>query len=118
MVEQRIIIAGSRSFTDYHKFKQIFSGLFPVVGYIQIVSGTARGADQLGERYAEKWNIPLKRFPADWDKHGKAAGHIRNQEMAEYADVLVAFWDGESKGTKSMIDKALKEKLETHVYLI
>ena len=81
-----------------------------------VVHGTARGADTLGCQWASTWGLSIMPFPADWHTHGKAAGHIRNAEMADYADVLVAFWDGESKGTKGMIDVALKKGLEVHVY--
>ena len=76
---------------------------------VQIASGGARGADSLGERYAIEHNLDLKIFPANWDKFGNAAGPIRNAEMAEYADYLVAFWDGKSRGTANMI-QAMKNK--------
>jgi len=82
----------------------------------EIVSGKAKGADTFGEEFARVWSIPVKEFPADWDQYGKAAGHRRNYEMAKYADVLIAFWDGESRGTRDMIDTALREGLEIHVY--
>jgi len=70
---------------------------------VQIVSGTARGADKLGEAYAYSHGLSVKRFPADWESHGKAAGVIRNAEMAEYCDAAIIFWNGVSKGTKNMI---------------
>lgn len=117
MVDEKIIIAGSRSFDNYNMLRKIMSELRPVTGYLELVSGTAKGADKLGEKWAkDKQDVPIKKFPADWEEYGKSAGHIRNQEMAEYADTLIAFWDGESSGTKSMIDKALKEGLEIHVF--
>lgn len=53
-------------------------------------------------------DIPVKRFPADWDRHGRAAGPIRNCQMAQYADALIAIWDGKSRGTKNMIDEMNK----------
>ena len=71
---------------------------------IEIVSGCARGADSLGEKYATEKNYKLHKFPADWDRFGKSAGYRRNQEMAEFADMVIAFWDGKSVGTKHMID--------------
>jgi len=74
-----------------------------------VVSGTARGADKWGERYARRFNYIITKFPADWNKYGKSAGYIRNKQMAEYADHLIAFWDGESKGTKHMINLATKQ---------
>jgi predicted Rossmann fold nucleotide-binding protein DprA/Smf involved in DNA uptake len=72
--------------------------------FSEIVSGGAKGVDRVGESIAALGDIDLKIFPADWDLHGKGAGHIRNRQMAEYADALVAVWDGESRGTKNMID--------------
>lgn len=118
----RIIIAGSRSFDDYDKLckdvdklisMQIFFGSLGAYESkdIEIVSGGARGADKLGERYAKEHNLPLKIFSADWNKYGKRAGYIRNTEMAEYANCLIAFWDGQSKGTAHMIDLAPKHDL-------
>jgi hypothetical protein len=76
----------------------------------EIVSGCAKGVDTVGERWAEGRNQKLTRFPANWDKYRKAAGIIRNEEMAAYADGLIAFWDGESRGTKHMIDTMRKLK--------
>lgn len=71
----------------------------------EVVSGTAEGADRLGEFWAYRNQIPIKIFKPDWDKFGKAAGHIRNKAMAEYADRVIAFWDGISRGTKNMIEQ-------------
>jgi len=87
----------------------------PYMDIEQVVSGTARGADRVGEQFAERFGIELKRFPADWKRWGKSAGAIRNAEMAEYADALIAFWDGESKGTQHMIKVATKKGLEVSV---
>ena len=81
---------------------------------IEIVSGTAKGADQLGEKYAKEKGYPVKQFPADWSK-GKSAGYVRNEEMAKYADALIAFWNGLSKGTGHMIDLAKKYKLKIRI---
>ena len=79
----------------------------------------ARGADQLGERLAEEYNLNLLRMPANWDLYGKRAGYLRNSDMAMYAakenGVLVTFWDGKSRGTKHMIDLAHKHELAVHV---
>jgi glycerophosphoryl diester phosphodiesterase len=79
------------------------------------VSGKARGADSLGETWGNEKNVPIKSFPANWDLYGKRAGYLRNTEMADYADGLIAFWDGESKGTKHMIDTANNKGLEVHI---
>lgn len=69
----------------------------------------------MGERYARERGFQLRRFPADWEQHGKSAGHIRNAKMADNADALIAFWDGESKGTKNMIDNARRKGLAVRV---
>lgn len=78
---------------------------------VEIVSGTARGADELGERYAKARGYALKQFPADWDTFGKGAGYRRNSQMADYAEACVVFWDEKSRGTKHMIDLAEKTGL-------
>ena len=112
--KRKVIVAGSRDFNDYTLLCSILDGLFPKRD-IEIVSGSARGADRLGERYAEDRWLNCMKFPANWAKYGKSAGLIRNQEMADYADILVAFWDYSSTGTKDMIARAKKEGLEVHV---
>ena len=96
----KTIIAGGRDFHDYEFLK---AHVDPN-GVTEIVSGTAPGADTLGERFAFENNIPVTRFLADWDKYGKSAGPIRNRQMAKYGDQLIAFWDGKSRGTKNMIE--------------
>lgn len=110
----KLIIAGSREGFTYEDVLNAFDNLIdsPIT---EIVSGGARGVDRFGEQLAKTKGIPLVVKPADWNKHGKSAGYIRNKEMAEYADALLALWDGESKGTKHMIDLALKNNLEVHI---
>ena len=98
----KTIIAGTRNFNDYQFLKEKIDNLD--INITEIVSGTARGADILGERYAREHNIPVKRFPADWEKYGKGAGFIRNEQMGNYADYLIAFWDSKSRGTFHMIE--------------
>ena len=125
MEELRIIIAGSRDFHDYDLLKR---EVLNIVRYdnrpkkfIKIVSGKARGADTLGEQFAEEFGLEVKEFLADWNGLGKRAGYVRNAEMAKFAvennndGMLIAFWDGKSKGTKHMIDLAEKYDLEVHV---
>ena len=102
----KIIIAGTRTFTNYKKLCKVCDHLLQDQTNIEIVSGTCRGTDKLGEQYAKERGCKLTQFPADWNKYGKAAGPKRNQQMANYADVLIAFWDGKSRGTKNMIDLA------------
>jgi hypothetical protein len=111
----KVIIAGSRNFNDYNLLKSSCDNLLTQFTNIEIVSGTARGADKLGERYAREKGYDIKEFPANWDKFGKSAGYIRNDEMAQYADMLIAFWDGTSKGTKHMIDLANKRGIKVEI---
>lgn len=111
----RIIVAGSRGFTNYELLEKKLDHLLKNRPEVEIVSGGANGADKFGEIYAKKRNLALRVFPADWDKHGKSAGYKRNVEMAEYADAAVVFWDGQSKGSKHMIDIAESKELPTRV---
>lgn len=114
----KVIIAGGREFCNSEIFLNfLFTGIPQDLDITEIVSGGARGADAMGERFATQFNIPLKIFPADWKTHPKAAGPIRNRQMAEYADVLVAFWDGKSAGTKNMIDTATELGLTMYTCL-
>jgi hypothetical protein len=76
--------------------------------FTEVVSGEAQGVDRTGELWSAEKGIPIAPFPARWKTLGKPAGPIRNAEMAEYADMLVAFWDGYSTGTKNMIDEMKK----------
>ncbi len=111
----KIIIAGSRNFNDYNLLKSSCDNLLTQFTNIEIVSGTARGADKLGERYAREKGYTIKEFPANWDKFGKRAGYLRNDDMAQYSDMLIAFWDGTSKGTKHMIDLANKRGIKVEI---
>lgn len=134
-----IIVAGSRGFTDYNSGKQailsVIKGLlcknpcepFEITTepeFITFIGGEARGADMVGKEFAKEFNFPYKGYPANWDEYGKSAGYHRNVEMATeslYNDaygVLIAFWDGASKGTKHMIDIAISHKLEIHVFKV
>lgn len=108
----RLIIAGGRDFNDYETLKNYVDfKLSRTEDEIQIISGGARGADTLGERYAAERGFSLRRFPADWERYGKSAGVRRNKEMAQNADALIAYWDGFSRGTKNMIDEATEAGL-------
>lgn len=99
----QVIIAGSRGFNDQSLMNEKLDALFRNRKPTAIVSGAARGADKLGENYAISRGIPVLKFPAEWERHGKKAGYIRNTAMLQAADALVAFWDGKSKGTEHMI---------------
>lgn len=117
----KTIIAGSRSITDYEIVERAIE-CCPFKHLItEIVSGTARGVDSLGEKYAKEHGIPITRFPAEWQdeegNHNPAAGHQRNARMAVYADALIVVWDGVSGGTKNMIKEAKVRGLETSIYV-
>lgn len=111
----KVIIAGSRGFNDFNLLCEKVDRILSNETNIEIVSGTAKGADKLGEMYANKRGYDLKQFPADWEKYGKSAGYLRNVEMADYPDALIAFWDGKSRGTKHMIDIAKEKGLKIRV---
>lgn len=112
---KRVIVAGSREFNNYPLLEKKLEEIIDKYGAIEIVSGTARGADSLGEEFAKNHGVPVKRFRALWDIHGRAAGYIRNAQMAQYADICIVFWDGESRGSKHMIDLATKYNLPLQV---
>jgi hypothetical protein len=112
----RTIIAGTRTLVDYSLVeKAIFNAECIGINITEIVSGRATGIDKLGEFYANKHNIPIKMFPAEWDRYGISAGYIRNKQMAEYADASIIIWDGISKGTKHMINLGDKYKLINYI---
>ena len=103
----KLIIAGSRSITDYNIVRNaiISQGIWKKYGgSLEVVCGLAKGVDSLGEEFAMNNNLKVYYFPANWDENGKAAGHIRNKEMGDFAEILLAIWDGKSKGTKGMIE--------------
>ena len=123
----RVIVSGSRYYKNY---KQLADKLDEVIlklmdegigkSDIEIVSGGCRGADELGERFAKESCLRCSIFPADWGKHGKAAGPVRNEQMAAYASeadkgILVAFPIGDSIGTRNMIKKAKQYDLKVEV---
>lgn len=119
----KVIIAGSRHYNgDPYAMKAVVEQAIHESGFYdditEVVCGMARGVDECGRQWAIQNNIPVKPFPADWMAHGKAAGPIRNRQMAEYSDALVALWDGTSKGTRSMIDEARKRNLRVYVHRI
>ena len=118
----RVIIAGSRDFSDQDLFNTSVHNILKDIptDSIQIISGGCRGADRMGEEYAIEWHIPYVIYPANWKKLGISAGPIRNEQMARYASqadrgILIAFPIGESRGTMNMIKLAAQYGLETHV---
>jgi hypothetical protein len=115
----KVIIAGSRHFAQ----ERVFNGLDVWTGLLdepvsEVVSGNSGGVDLGGEAWAKARNIPIRRFPADWRGLGRKAGPLRNEEMAKYADALLAIYDGESRGTADMIRRAKQHGLETVVLTV
>ena len=114
----KVIIAGGREFCDYALLCESCDKFLcqkHQTHDIVVISGTARGADILGERYAHERGYAVEKYPADWKRDGKAAGPIRNAQMAKVADALIAFWDGNSRGTQNMIDLARLKPLPFRV---
>lgn len=113
----KVIICGSREFDDYDLLKEkcdnILSKKKEAGEEIVIISGCSRGADKLGEKYAEESGYEVLKFPANWEKYGKKAGYLRNEKMAEEANACIAFLKSgeECKGTKNMISLARKKNL-------
>ena len=112
----KTIIAGSRGITDIQHIRDAVAGFDGEIS--EVVSGTARGVDRLGEQWAQEQSVPVARFPADWNQHGKKAGYLRNREMAAYADALIAVWDGVSRGTKNMIEEMEELEKVVHVHRV
>lgn len=111
----KIIIAGGRDFKDFSLLCSKMDHLTSNLTEVEAVCGGAKGANSLGEQWAKGRGHKIKYFIPDWDGLGRGAGHIRNRQMGDYADCLVAFYDGSSKGTKGMIEYADKIKLKVRV---
>lgn len=124
MREVRIIVAGSRDFSDYHLLEKKLLNLVERFygNNIRFVSGMAQGADILGTEFANSYNYPVSKFPAAWNRFGKYARPIRNSQMVEFAveknciGVLAAFWDGHNRSVKSMISYAKQFGMEIHIF--
>jgi hypothetical protein len=112
----KIIIAGSRNFNNEELLFQKCGSIISKNTVTEIISGNSKGADQLGEKFAIANGISVKKFIPNWQFYGKAAGEKRNIEMAKYANGLIAFWDGKSKGTKNMIEIAKKHNLRLWIF--
>ena len=109
-------IIGSRTFDNYIVLEEFIKNTLQVDKIELIVSGDAQGADKMGAFFAERNNIKTLIFPPDWDKHGKAAGFIRNKDIVNNSDIILAFWDGKSKGTRHSIGLAHKMKKTVIIY--
>jgi hypothetical protein len=113
----RTIIAGTRDAKITMKFITDLIG-WSGIGVSEVVSGCSGIVDLYGEKWARFVGIPVKSFPADWTAYGRKAGPIRNRMMAEYAEALIAVWDGKSRGTKNMIEEARKRGLKVYVQMV
>ena len=109
-----IAVIGSRTFADYDLLEET------LVHYqiSKLISGGAKGADSLAERYATNHCIELVVFKPDWKKYGRGAGPIRNRDIVDAADLVIAFWDGKSKGTKSALDYAQQKNKQVIINFI
>ena len=108
---KRVVIAGCRNYTNYEEAKEYIDFCLSNIrkaNEIIIVSGGAKGADTIGEKYATENDFKIERYIPDWKKYGKKAGPFRNEQMANLCDFVICFWNKKSKGTKSMIDFAKK----------
>ena len=113
----RTIIAGSRDHgIPYERFCELMAQV--EWNITTVLSGTARGIDRMGERWAAEKGIPIERYPADWDRYGKSAGYRRNAKMVNKTEALVAFWDGESSGTENTIKVAREKGRKVKVQMI
>lgn len=112
----KVIIAGSRTITNYSElYAAIAESLFEID---EVVCGGAAGVDSIGRDWAMESGIPVRTFQAKWVEHGKVAGPIRNQQMAEYADALILIWDGKSKGSSDMLQRAARRGLKIHQRIV
>ena len=113
----KVIIAGSRTINDYLiVYNAIQQSNFDIT---EVISGGCRGPDLLAEQWAKEYNIPIKRFDANWKKYGKSAGPIRNIDMIlkGHAEALILIWDGKSPGSKNMKEQAKKYNLKIYEFI-
>lgn len=115
---KKVIVSGSRNFNDtvfiYKKLDELLQQ-YKEFNEVEIVEGGCRGVDLIAKQYAIDNNLSYKEFPADWNRYGKSAGMISNSDMAQYADALIAFYDGKSRGTGGMIRIAKGKGLPVHI---
>lgn len=116
MITYSLGVVGSRTFNNFSIFQSVLDNFRTLdKQFCRIVSGGAKGTDRLAKRYALLYQFPIKEYYPDWAKYGKAAGPIRNKLIVNDCDLLLAFWDYESRGTKSSIDFA--KSLHKNVYI-
>lgn len=112
----KIAIVGSRWYAEYDVIKEYVLKKIDINEVECVISGGANGVDRLAEKFAKEFGLKMTVFLPDWNKHGKAAGPIRNKDIVKNADVVFAFWDGQSRGTKSSIELAEKMNKKLFVY--
>ena len=115
----KVIIAGSRTIVAFSILVDVikeFDKIDKNITITEVVCGGAKGVDKLGSLWGSRHNIPIRLFPADWERYGRKAGMVRNEEMADYAEAAIILWDGKSSGTANMIDFAKQYNLTTLVY--
>lgn len=112
----KIAVVGSRGFDNYDMVKRTLLNVMYHYGTFEVVCGCAKGADKLGECFALEYGLKIHKFIPDWDKYGKSAGMVRNREMSDIADMVIAFWDGSSRGTKHMIEYSVPNKKNIFVF--
>lgn len=106
-----VCVAGTRNYVNETEFRIELDKQLKDMENIGIMSGGAKGTDEMAKRYAKNKNLPYMELPANWEQHGRAAGPIRNEAMARLATAVICFWDGESRGTLDMLTKARKFKV-------
>lgn len=112
----KLAVVGSRTFNNVREFLEIMNIIKQKYNITTIVSGGARGADSMGEEYADRNKLKKIIFKADWNRYGKKAGYIRNVDIIKNCDVCIAFWDGESHGTKHDIDLSKQYNKKCFIY--
>ena len=112
----RILFCGDRNWSHYKTIVDVMLELHPSL----VIEGEAKGADSMAADAGEYYQIPVLRFPADWNKYGRAAGPIRNSQMLNEGkpDLVVAFHDdiSTSKGTRNMVEQSKKQGIQVYVY--
>ena len=111
----RLIVAGSREIHNVDLIETHMLAFEDRYGLFDLICGMARGVDMAAHDIAESYRIPIHEYPAEWDKYGRGAGYRRNVEMAQAADALLLVWDGESRGSKHMLDVAIQRRMPTIV---
>jgi hypothetical protein len=111
----KVAIVGSRTYTNFERLEQFVKDTVNISEITTIISGGAKGVDTLAEKLALKYDIPTKIFYPNWQKYGKFAGPVRNEKIIKDSDIVIALWDGMSKGTNSSINLARKYNRELHI---